>query len=95
MRTQRRGTKDEDDALAEAARVRGERHAPLAERGRAVGRRGASPRSACSAGSIVIPTLIGLFVGRWLDRAFGTGIFWTAPLLVLGLALGCWSAGDG
>lgn len=42
--------------------------------------------------TIVGPTLIGLFVGRWLDRMFGTGIFWSAPLLMLGAALGAWSA---
>ena len=41
---------------------------------------------------IVAPMLIGLFLGRWLDRTFGSGLFWTAPLLMLGLALGCWSA---
>ncbi len=39
--------------------------------------------------TIVTPTLIGLFVGRWLDRTFHTDIFWTLGLLVLGLAIGC------
>jgi ATP synthase protein I len=39
--------------------------------------------------TIVTPTLIGLFVGRWLDRTFDSGIFWTLSLLVLGLAIGC------
>ena len=38
---------------------------------------------------IVAPTLIGIFVGRGLDRRFGAGIFWTFGLLVAGLALGC------
>ena len=38
---------------------------------------------------IVTPTLIGIFAGRWLDRHFNSGIFWTLGLLVLGLALGC------
>jgi ATP synthase protein I len=38
--------------------------------------------------TIVTPTLIGVFVGRWLDRQFGSGLFWTLGLLVLGLALG-------
>ena len=33
---------------------------------------------------IVTPTLIGLFIGRWLDHKFGTGIFWSAPLLLVG-----------
>jgi len=41
---------------------------------------------------IVAPTLIGLFIGRWIDRAFGTGIFWSAPLLLIGVVIGCWSA---
>lgn len=41
---------------------------------------------------IVAPTLLGLFVGRWLDRMFGSGIFWSAALLVLGVTVGFWSA---
>jgi ATP synthase protein I len=39
--------------------------------------------------TIVTPMLIGIFVGRWLDRIFGSGIFWTLGLLVAGVALGC------
>ncbi|MGE0333961.1 MAG: AtpZ/AtpI family protein [Gammaproteobacteria bacterium] len=39
--------------------------------------------------TIVTPTLIGVFLGRWLDRIFEGGIFWTLGLLVLGLAIGC------
>jgi ATP synthase protein I len=39
--------------------------------------------------TIVTPTLVGIFVGRWLDRELGSGIFWTLGLLVLGLAIGC------
>lgn len=39
--------------------------------------------------TVVTPTLIGIFIGRWLDRAFGSGIFWTLGLLVAGLAAGC------
>jgi len=42
--------------------------------------------------TIVIPTLLGMFAGRWLDRRFDSGIFWTLGLLVLGLTLGCWLA---
>ena len=41
---------------------------------------------------IVTPTLIGLFIGRWLDHKLGTGIFWSAPLLLLGVIVGYWSA---
>jgi ATP synthase protein I len=39
--------------------------------------------------TIVTPTLIGIFAGRWLDRVFGSGIFWTLGWLVAGLVLGC------
>jgi ATP synthase protein I len=42
--------------------------------------------------TIVLPTLLGVFAGHWVDRRLGTGIFWTGPLLLAGLALGCWSA---
>jgi ATP synthase protein I len=41
---------------------------------------------------IVLPTLIGVFLGRWIDRSFGTGVFWTGPLLLIGLAVGCHTA---
>jgi ATP synthase protein I len=39
--------------------------------------------------TVVTPTLLGIFAGRWLDRVFASGIFWTLGLLVAGLALGC------
>ena len=42
--------------------------------------------------TIVTPTLIGIYIGRKLDRAFASGVFWTLGLLVAGLALGCWLA---
>ncbi|HVJ32725.1 MAG TPA: AtpZ/AtpI family protein [Terriglobia bacterium] len=42
--------------------------------------------------TIVVPTLIGIFLGRWLDRQFATGIFFSAPLLMIGAAIGFWSA---
>jgi ATP synthase protein I len=38
---------------------------------------------------VVVPTLIGVFAGRWLDGTFGTGIFWTLSLLAAGLTVGC------
>lgn len=41
---------------------------------------------------IVLPCLVGVFIGRWLDQRLGTGIFWTGPLLIVGLAIGCWAA---
>ena len=40
----------------------------------------------------VVPTLGGLFLGRWLDRWLASGIFWTAPLMVVGLCIGGWTA---
>ena len=44
---------------------------------------------------IVTPSLIGLFVGRWLDHRFHTGVFFSAPFaharhrtgLLVGLAM--------
>ena len=39
--------------------------------------------------TVVIPTLIGIYLGRSLDRRFGSGVFWTLGLLVAGVALGC------
>lgn len=42
--------------------------------------------------TIVVPTLLGMFLGRWIDQRLGTGIFWTGPLLLIGLSAGCWAA---
>ncbi|MDE2289828.1 MAG: AtpZ/AtpI family protein [Burkholderiales bacterium] len=42
--------------------------------------------------TIVTPTLLGLAAGRWLDRRLDTGVFFSAPLLMLGAALGLWFA---
>jgi ATP synthase protein I len=42
--------------------------------------------------TVVTPTLLGVFGGRWLDRQFGSGTFWTIGLLCAGLTLGCWLA---
>jgi ATP synthase protein I len=39
--------------------------------------------------TIVTPTLIGIFVGRWLDQEFGSGVFWTLGSLFVGLSIGC------
>ena len=46
---------------------------------------------------IIVPTLIGLFVGRWLDRSFAidfarSQVFFSATLLTIGVAIGFWSA---
>lgn len=42
--------------------------------------------------TIVVPTLLGTFAGRWVDGKLHTGIFWTGPLMMAGLAAGCWTA---
>jgi ATP synthase protein I len=42
--------------------------------------------------AIVVPLLLGLFIGRWLDRLFGSGVQFAAALLFLGAAFGLWSA---
>ncbi|HWB14374.1 MAG TPA: AtpZ/AtpI family protein [Pirellulales bacterium] len=41
---------------------------------------------------VAIPTVAGALVGHWLDQRFASGIFWTLPLLMIGVALGCISA---
>ena len=81
----------EQDALVKNVRLRGERHRRWLQEGEpSVARRLA--QIGVLGWIIVVPMLIGIVVGRWLDRTFSAGIFWTAPLLMLGLALGCWSA---
>lgn len=42
--------------------------------------------------TVIIPMLLSLFLGRWLDREFDTGIFFSAPLLMIGAAIGFWFA---
>jgi ATP synthase protein I len=41
---------------------------------------------------IVTPTLIGVLVGRWLDRRFETDIFFSGALIFLGITIGCYLA---
>lgn len=41
---------------------------------------------------VVLPMLAMLFFGRWLDRHFDTGIFFSAPALVIGAVIGFWTA---
>ena len=82
---------DEQDPLLKGVRLRGERYTRwLREGDPSVTRRLA--QIGVLGWIIVVPLLIGVFVGRWLDQKFNSGLFWTAPLLMLGLALGCWSA---
>lgn len=41
---------------------------------------------------VVVPTVLGAFVGRWIDGRSKSGIFWTLSLLFVGLVIGCASA---
>jgi len=41
--------------------------------------------------TMVAPILLGAFAGRWLDRAFDTGVFWSATLVFFGAAFGFWA----
>jgi len=41
---------------------------------------------------IVVPTLLGMFLGRWLDSMFGTGIFFSGALIFVGIMTGCYFA---
>jgi ATP synthase protein I len=42
--------------------------------------------------TVVIPMLIGIAVGTWIDRTWPSRFSWTLMLLVGGLGLGCVSA---
>ena len=41
---------------------------------------------------VILPALVGVAVGRYIDTRFSAGIFWTLSLLMLGLALVCMAA---
>lgn len=41
---------------------------------------------------IVVPVLSGIALGRWLDDWANSGLVFTAALMTLGLAAGCWMA---
>jgi ATP synthase protein I len=80
-----------EDRLADAARL-------AADRARA-GNEHPEPSLGARLGqigvlgwAIVMPILIGLFVGRWLDHQFSTGIQFSAALIMLGAGVGLFSA---
>ena len=76
------------ECLDEAVRIRRERRARWQREGeRSLGQNLAM--IGALGWTIVTPTLIGIFAGRWLDQQFDSGIFWTLGLLVAGLAFGC------
>jgi len=79
---------DHPDALDAAVSVRRQRRARWRREGeRSIGQNLAM--IGALGWTIVVPTLAGLFAGRWLDERLGSGIFWTLSLLFGGLACGC------
>ena len=42
--------------------------------------------------SIVVPMVLGILLGLWIDRKFGGGYKWTLGLLTFGLGMGCFNA---
>ena len=81
----------ETDPLIEEIRKHRSRHEKwLREGDMSVGRRLA--QIGVLGWIFVVPTLAGLFFGRWLDTQFETGIFWSALMMLLGLCIGGWTA---
>lgn len=81
----------DQDPLVEGVRLRGARHRRwLRDGDPSVARHLA--QIGVLGWIIVVPMLLGVFAGRWLDDRLHSGLFWTAPLLMIGAALGCWSA---
>ena len=42
--------------------------------------------------SVIVPTLLGIVLGIWIDRRFPSPYSWTLMLLFVGVVLGCWNA---
>lgn len=82
--------KPDEDPLVTKARLRRSRRARWQREGdMSVGRRLA--QIGVLGWILVVPTLAGLFLGRWLDARLETGIFWSAPLMLVGLCLAGWT----
>ena len=79
---------DEHERMQDAVRTRRERRALWQREGeRSLGRNLAM--IGALGWTIVVPTLLGILAGRWLDRTLHAGVFWTLGLLTAGLAAGC------
>ena len=37
---------------------------------------------------IMVPTVLGIFIGRWLDEWAESGIFWTGGCIIIGVSVG-------
>ncbi|WP_102225649.1 AtpZ/AtpI family protein [Acidimangrovimonas sediminis] len=79
------------DPLAEAVRKRERRAAQAREEGQH------SPWENLAvigslAWQVLVPTLLGVFIGRWLDRVTGHPVLFSALGIVVGVALGFFMA---
>lgn len=84
-------TKKEDDPLISEIRLRRDRRDRwLHEGDLSISRRLA--QIGVLGWIFIAPTLMGLFFGRWLDVLSGTGIFWTVPVMVIGVCIGAYTA---
>jgi len=36
--------------------------------------------------------LVGVLLGQWIDKRYGTGYVWTVSLMAFGLCMGCFNA---
>jgi len=81
----------ERDAMARAVARQGERR----ERSRREGRHGIGyglGMFGLIGWSVAIPTLLGIALGVWIDRATNSPYSWTLMLMIAGVALGCFNA---
>lgn len=86
-----REPRTEEDPIAEASRRAAERREMLRKDGEpSLGRR--LGQIGVLGWTIVLPALAGLFLGRWLDKSFSMGVFFSAPLVMIGAGLGLWLA---
>lgn len=42
--------------------------------------------------AVSIPTVLGVFLGRWMDRQLEGSVSWTITMLLLGIVIGCLNA---
>lgn len=84
------GDEREDGLLAALRRFRAHRERLARERPRSLARNLAL--AGVLGWTVVTPPLLGILLGRWLDRRAGSGVFWTASLVFAGAVVGCWLA---
>lgn len=77
----------EDNHMREAVRLREERARRWQEEGERPLWKNLSMVGALG-WLIVVPTLLGVLVGRWLDLTFDTGILFTGAMIFIGVSFG-------